>query len=155
MGGDHGPQVIVPAAAAALKDAGDIRFMFFGDERKIKPELDKHPALQAVSQIIHTDKVIGSEDKASSALRNGKDSSMRLAIEAVKDGKADAIVSAGNTGAVDDEDAIMLRAGQRLHAGPLELPAVTPDELARTVLHEAHHIRYRLDHPDAVMTTFC
>jgi glycerol-3-phosphate acyltransferase PlsX len=100
MGGDHGPQVIVPAAAAALKDAGDVRFLFFGDERQIKPLLDKFPALKTASDIIHTDKVIGSEDKASSALRNGKDSSMRLAIEAVKEGKAAAVVSAGNTGAL-------------------------------------------------------
>lgn len=100
MGGDHGPQVIIPAAAAALKEAGDIRFLIFGNERAIRPELDKYPALQAVSEIIHTEKVIGGEDKASSALRNGKDSSMRLAIEAVKEGRADAVVSAGNTGAL-------------------------------------------------------
>lgn len=98
MGGDHGPQVIVPAAAAALNATGETRFLFFGDERRIKPELDRFAALRAVCEIIHTDKVIANHDKASAALRNGKDSSMRLAIEAVRDGRADAVVSAGNTG---------------------------------------------------------
>jgi glycerol-3-phosphate acyltransferase PlsX len=100
MGGDHGPQVIVPAAAAALKQSGDIKFLFFGDQARINPEIEKFPALRAVSTIIHTDKVIGGHEKASAAIRTGKDSSMRLAIEAVKEGKADAVVSAGNTGAL-------------------------------------------------------
>ncbi len=100
MGGDFGPPVIVPAAAAALTHMPETRFQFFGDERQIKRELDTHPALKNVSEIIHTDKKINSEDKPSVALRNGKDSSMRLAIEAVKEGRADAVVSAGNTGAL-------------------------------------------------------
>lgn len=100
MGGDHGPSVIVPAAAAALKQARDTQFIFFGDEKLITPELDKFPDLKAASSVVHTDKVIGGHEKASVAIRTGKDSSMRLAIEAVKDGKADAVVSAGNTGAL-------------------------------------------------------
>ncbi len=100
MGGDFGPPVIVPAAALALKDMGETRFLFFGDERQIKLELDRHQSLRSVSEIIHTDKKINSEDKPSAALRAGKDSSMRLAIESVKDGTADAVISAGNTGAL-------------------------------------------------------
>jgi glycerol-3-phosphate acyltransferase PlsX len=100
MGGDHGPGVIVPGAAAALKKIPGAKFQFYGDQAQIQPILDQHPALKSVSTIIHTDKAISSKDKASTAIRNSKDSSMRLAIEAVKDGLADSVVSAGNTGAL-------------------------------------------------------
>jgi phosphate acyltransferase len=100
MGGDYGPDVIVPGAAQALEKIPGAKFLFFGDEAKIAPVLAKHPALKAVSAIIHTDKKISSTDKPSSAIRNSKDTSMRLAIEAVKEGRADSVVSAGNTGAL-------------------------------------------------------
>ena len=100
MGGDFGPSVIIPAAAHALTRLDDTRFLFFGDERQIKPELEKYPALKTLCEIIHTDKKISSEDKPSVALRTGKDSSMRLAIQSVKEGTADAVISAGNTGAL-------------------------------------------------------
>lgn len=100
MGGDFGPQVVVPAAALALEALGpSASFLFCGDENKITPFLNEHPALKAVSQIRHTDQVIGNDEKPSAALRR-KDSSMRLAIDAVKEGAAQSIVSAGNTGAL-------------------------------------------------------
>lgn len=100
MGGDHGPEVIIPGAAAALSKIEGTKFQFYGDENKINPVLNKYSALKAVSTVIHTDKAISSKDKASSAIRASKDTSMRLAIEAVKEGRADSVVSAGNTGAL-------------------------------------------------------
>jgi glycerol-3-phosphate acyltransferase PlsX len=100
MGGDFGPPVTVEGAAQAQKELPDTRFLFFGDQKQIEQELSKYPALRQVCEITHTDKKINSEDKPSVALRTGKGSSMRLAIEAVKDGRADAVVSAGNTGAL-------------------------------------------------------
>jgi glycerol-3-phosphate acyltransferase PlsX len=100
MGGDYGPDVVVPGAAQALLKIPGTKFLFFGDQVKIDAALAKHAALKAVSQIIHTDKKIASSDKPSTAIRNSKDSSMRLAIEAVKEGRADSVVSAGNTGAL-------------------------------------------------------
>ena len=100
MGGDHGPDVIVPGAAAALTKIPGTKFLFFGDEQKIAPVLDKYAALKDVSTIIHTDKKISGSDKASAAIRASKDTSMRLAIEAVKEGRAGSVVSAGNTGAL-------------------------------------------------------
>ena len=109
MGGDFGPAAIVPAAALALAEAPDIRFIFFGDERRISALLDREPRLKAASSIVHTDKVIASDEKPSAALRSGKDSSMRLAIEAVRDGKAGGIVSAGNTGALMATAKIVLK----------------------------------------------
>ncbi|MFN3701708.1 MAG: phosphate acyltransferase PlsX [Alphaproteobacteria bacterium] len=100
MGGDIGPGAAIPAAAAVLKDNPSVEFLFFGDEKEIAMALSNFPALQKSSQIIHTDKKISSDEKPSNAIRLGKGSSMYLAIEAVRDGKADAIVSGGNTGAL-------------------------------------------------------
>lgn len=101
MGGDFGPEVVIPAAAMAYEAlGGQVRFQFYGREAEIRKFLNEHSALITASEVIHTDKVISSNDKPSVALRAGRDSSMRLAIDAVKDGRAHAIVSAGNTGAL-------------------------------------------------------
>ena len=100
MGGDFGPSVTIPAAANALAKKNDLTFLIYGDEKLISPLLDEHPALKQASELHHTDIAISSSDKPSKALRNGKGSSMRLAIEAVKEGKAHGVVSAGNTGAL-------------------------------------------------------
>lgn len=100
MGGDYGPDVVVPGAAQALSKIPGTKFIFFGDAAKISPVLEKHAALKAVSEIVHTDKKINSSDKPTAAIRGSKDTSMRLAIEAVKEGRAGSVVSAGNTGAL-------------------------------------------------------
>lgn len=101
MGGDYGPEVVIPAAALAYEAlGGQVRFQFYGRETEIRKYLNNHSALVAASEVIHTDKMISSHDKPSVALRAGRDSSMRLAIDAVKEGRAHAVVSAGNTGAL-------------------------------------------------------
>ncbi|MDE2579338.1 MAG: phosphate acyltransferase PlsX [Hyphomicrobiales bacterium] len=101
MGGDFGPSVVVPGAGIARERRPDTTFLFFGDEAKIRPLLDADPKLAAVSQVRHTDVVVRNDDKPSQALRAGRrGSSMWLAIDAVKNGEADAAVSAGNTGAL-------------------------------------------------------
>jgi phosphate acyltransferase len=101
MGGDHGPSVVIPAAAIALVRHPDMQFLLVGDTAKIEPVLTDHPALAAKARIIHTDVAVAMDAKPSQALRKGRwRSSMWLALEAVKDGRADAAVSAGNTGAL-------------------------------------------------------
>jgi len=100
MGGDFGPSVIIPAAAAALQNSEKTKFLIFGDEKMVLPVLKKYEELNKHSEFRHTDKAISSKEKPSAALRNGKGSSMRLAIEAVKEGEAQGVVSAGNTGAL-------------------------------------------------------
>ena len=101
MGGDHGPSVVVPAAAIALIRHPEARFLLVGDRARIAPELDAHPALAGKVELIHTDVAVSMDAKPSQALRKGRyHSSMWLALEAVKDGRADAAVSAGNTGAL-------------------------------------------------------
>src|SRR4030042_3788865 len=100
MGGDHGPSVVVPGAAITLTRHPDARFLFVGDRAQIEPELTRHPALAAKSTIVHTEDAIAMDAKPSQALRKGRyHSSMWLALEAVKDGRAEAAVSGGNTGA--------------------------------------------------------
>lgn len=100
MGGDHGPDVVVPGADLALVRHPQIELRLFGDEAQIAPVLARHPKLAARSRIVHTDVIVRSDDKPSQALRRGRGSSMWLALEAVQKGEADVAVSAGNTGAL-------------------------------------------------------
>ena len=101
MGGDHGPETVIPGAALAAERHPGFTFLFYGDEAKIAPLLDAHPKLKPVARISHTDVAVSMDDKPSQALRRGRGkSSMWQAIEAVRDGKASAAVSAGNTGAL-------------------------------------------------------
>ncbi len=101
MGGDHGPSVVIPAAAIALIRHPEMRFILVGDATRIESELAAHPALAAKAELIHTDVAVAMDAKPSQALRKGRwKSSMWLSLEAVRDGRADAAVSAGNTGAL-------------------------------------------------------
>jgi glycerol-3-phosphate acyltransferase PlsX len=100
MGGDNAPAVVVRGANMALRRNPNLEFVFFGREREVQPHLERLRRLKKVARIVHTDDVVDSNERASVALRSGRNSSMRLAINAVKDGQADACVSAGNTGAL-------------------------------------------------------
>src|SRR5881398_21288 len=101
MGGDIGASVVIPGAAISLSRHSDTEFLLFGERALIEAELARHPAMQAVSRVIHTDVAVSMNDKPSQALRRGrKTSSMWLAIDAVKKGEADVAVSAGNTSAL-------------------------------------------------------
>ncbi|KQU75407.1 phosphate acyltransferase [Aminobacter sp. DSM 101952] len=101
MGGDHGPSVIIPALAKVATRRTDIRFIIYGREEVVRPELAKQPRLAAVSEFVHCEVAVRMDDKPSQALRQGRwKSSMWKAIEAVKSDTADACVSAGNTGAL-------------------------------------------------------
>jgi phosphate acyltransferase len=100
MGGDHAPRMVVAGLNAALKRLPDTRFLLFGDAEGIQALLQRNPRVRRASEVRPTSMVIASGEKPSSALRNGRDSSMRRAINAVVDGEADAVISAGNTGAL-------------------------------------------------------
>jgi glycerol-3-phosphate acyltransferase PlsX len=109
MGGDHGPEVVIPGAAIALVRHPDLGFILVGDEKPIGAELATRPALAERSRIVHTELVVSMRDKPSQALRRGKGSSMWLALEAVRKGEAHAAVSAGNTGALMAMAKLVLR----------------------------------------------
>ncbi|MBN9257483.1 MULTISPECIES: phosphate acyltransferase PlsX [unclassified Mesorhizobium] len=101
MGGDHGPGVVIPALMTVATRRPDIRFVIYGREEAVRPELAKHPKLAQVSEFFHCEVAVKMDDKPSQALRHGRwKSSMWKAVEAVKSGHADACVSAGNTGAL-------------------------------------------------------
>jgi phosphate acyltransferase len=101
MGGDHGPQVVLPGADIALKRKPNLRFEIFGDAAAIEPVLQSYPAVKRNSRLHHCDVSISMDDKPSQALRRGRwKSGMWKAIEAVKSGDASVCVSAGNTGAL-------------------------------------------------------
>jgi phosphate acyltransferase len=101
MGGDHGPSVTIPAALAFLKHQPEAELILVGLEDQLRAELKKHHAESTPRlSIRHATEVVAMDDPIEVALRRKKDSSMRVAIELVKDGKADVCVSAGNTGAL-------------------------------------------------------
>ena len=109
MGGDTGPQAMIAGAARARRRNGSLHFLFYGDEARVAPELKSHPNLEGCSEIVHTPEAIGPSEKPSQAIRRGRTTSMGMAINAVKDGKASAAVSAGNTGALMAMSKLALR----------------------------------------------
>jgi phosphate acyltransferase len=100
MGGDGGPATMLAGAARALRKRPELRFVLFGDEAAMQAQLARLPALAAAAELVHTPDAIAGEDKPSQAIRRAKTSSMGQAIAAVKDGRAHAALSAGNTGAL-------------------------------------------------------
>ena len=101
MGGDHGPDVTIPASLDCLKNNPDLKLILVGNEQVIKSLLPKDLGIyQDRLSIHHASQCVEMDESPSKALKNKKDSSMRVAINLVKDGQADACVSAGNTGAL-------------------------------------------------------
>jgi glycerol-3-phosphate acyltransferase PlsX len=101
MGGDHGPSVIVPAAARILKQFPNVRLILVGQQDVLQSHISKSGLkLGEHLQIQHASEMVEMNEAPALALRKKKDSSMRVAINLVHEGKADAAVSAGNTGAL-------------------------------------------------------
>ncbi|MDG3087621.1 phosphate acyltransferase PlsX [Vibrio hannami] len=101
MGGDFGPRVTVPAAVQALSHFPELKVILVGDQGEITTQLAHLKTLPSERlSIRHADRVISNSEKPSLALRNSAGSSMRIAIDAVSDGEADACLSGGNTGAL-------------------------------------------------------
>lgn len=96
MGGDHAPKEIVLGAMKAVEEFPDIHITLVGDENKIKEHLKQHSRIE----ILHTTEIILGTDEPVRAVRRKKDASMVLAANLVSEGKADACISAGNTGAL-------------------------------------------------------
>lgn len=101
MGGDHGPRVILPAALMSLDRNPHLELILVGKQDVLEKHLKKSSSeLKRRISIHHASECIEMDDSPSKVLRNKKDSSMRVAINLVKEGVADACVSAGNTGAL-------------------------------------------------------
>jgi glycerol-3-phosphate acyltransferase PlsX len=101
MGGDHGPAVTIPAAIAFVKQQPDAELILVGLEEVLNAELKKHHVTSHPRlSVVHASEVVTMDDPLEVALRRKKDSSMRVAVELVRDGKAQVCCSAGNTGAL-------------------------------------------------------
>jgi glycerol-3-phosphate acyltransferase PlsX len=100
MGGDHAPGVIVNGADIARERYPGTSFLLFGDPARLKPLIDKRKGLSQVLEIVPAEDAVLAEDKPSFALRRRRKSSMWLAVEAAAQGRADTVISAGNTGAL-------------------------------------------------------
>lgn len=101
MGGDHGPAITVPGALAALRHQPELKLLLVGQREILEKELARHGRTEDERlRIQHASEVVGMDEPPAQALRGKKDSSMRVAINLVKRGEAQAIVSAGNTGAL-------------------------------------------------------
>ncbi|MGH7276109.1 MAG: phosphate acyltransferase PlsX [Candidatus Rokuibacteriota bacterium] len=98
MGGDHGPAVVVEGAVAAVREFG-ASIILVGDKAAIEREVVRLNAQSLAIEICHASQVVGMAESPSHALRRKRDSSLKIAAELVKDGKAAAFISAGNTGA--------------------------------------------------------
>jgi len=100
MGGARAPEMVLRGADMAVQRYPGLHFEVYGEETGLRPLLAKLPRLAAAVDLHHTSEVVMDDDKPSVALRSGRQSSMRLAIDAVAEGVADGVVSAGNTGAL-------------------------------------------------------
>jgi len=100
MGADRAPKPEVEGAILAARHYG-VQVLLVGQEKVVRAELDAHPVWRRLSiDVVHASEVIGMQEKAASTVRAKRDSSMRVGLRLVRDGKADGFVSAGNTGAV-------------------------------------------------------
>ncbi len=109
MGGDRAPAVVIAGIGLALQRYPAVRYLLYGDEAQLGPLLDAVPAVAAVCTLRHTAESVGNTDKPSHMLRQGRRTSMWLAIQAAKEGEASGVVSAGNTGALMAMAKVMLR----------------------------------------------
>ena len=109
MGGDSAPEVVIGGIEATCHADSKVKFLLFGNKEKIDPLLSRTHYAQELCELIHTDEEVTNDDKPTFALRNRTKSSMRLAIDAVKEHKADAVISAGNTGALMAMATIVLK----------------------------------------------
>lgn len=101
MGGDHGLDIVIPACVRAVRNNANLKLLLVGDQSQVIQCLKKHgSSINSQLSVVHASDVVGMDELPSHALRNKKDSSMRVAINLVKEGKAEACVSAGNTGAL-------------------------------------------------------
>lgn len=100
MGGDNAPEEIVKGAIEALKEREDIKIIFCGDEKAVNAELLKYEYDKAKVELIPTTEIIETAEHPVNAIKRKKDSSLVVAMNLIKDGKADALVSAGNSGAI-------------------------------------------------------
>lgn len=136
MGGDFGPHVTVPAAVQALLQYPELNVILFGDQSAITSQLSLlgQPGTPRIT-IVHSAQTIGNDTRPSQALRRSQGTSMRMALDAVAKGNADACVSAGNTGALMALSRYTLK----------QLPGVERPALVSAIPTQSQHKTWLLD----------
>jgi len=109
MGGDSGVSAMIAGASRALRKDPTLRFIFYGESRKVAAELERHKNLRSGADVVHSPESIEASEKPSQAIRRARTTSMGMAINAVKEQKADAALSGGNTGALMAMSKLALR----------------------------------------------
>ena len=109
MGGDAGPSTMIAGIVRALRRDPSLQFLVYGDEAQVRAELSGHPVAAGAVRICHSPEAIGASDKPSQAIRKARSTSMGMAINAVKEAKANAALSGGNTGALMAMSKLALR----------------------------------------------
>ena len=109
MGGDTGVSAMIAGASRALRKDPTLRFTFYGDEQQVEDEIENHKNLVGRVAIMHSPEAIDPREKPSQAIRRARTTSMGMAINAVKEEKADAALSGGNTGALMAMSKLALR----------------------------------------------
>jgi glycerol-3-phosphate acyltransferase PlsX len=109
MGGDSGPVAMLAGASRAARRDAALEFIVYGDEKLVAAELEKQRNLASRVTVVHSPEAIQASEKPSQAIRRARTTSMGMAINAVKEAKADAAVSAGNTGAMMAMSKLALR----------------------------------------------
>jgi phosphate acyltransferase len=109
MGGDGGPAAMIAGAARARRRDSSLEFLVYGDERQVRAQLERHKSLRSAVTVVDSPEAIGASEKPTQAIRRAGTTSMGMAINAVKGGKADAAVSGGNTGAMMAMSKLALR----------------------------------------------
>ena len=109
MGGDGGPAAMIAGASRARRRDATLQFIVLGDEVRVGEELRQHRNLNSGVTVIHSPEEITASEKPSQAIRRARTTSMGMAINAVKEGQADAALSAGNTGAMMAMSKLALR----------------------------------------------
>ena len=108
MGGDHAPAVVVEGALSAAREL-NIPIILVGDRERIEAELAKHKAANQNISIVHASEVVAMDESPAQAIRKKKDSSLRVCFDLVKSGAAEAVVSAGNSGAAMAAGILLLK----------------------------------------------
>jgi phosphate acyltransferase len=135
MGGDQGLDLVMPAVVASVKQNPDVHFILVGDESGMRSRLPRNLKDYPNIELLHAEEVVEMDEPPAMALRKKKKSSMRLAINQVKEGKAAACVSAGNTGALMATARFVLKM----------LPGIDRPAIVSGFPSDTDHITYMLD----------
>lgn len=115
MGGDNAPDIVIEGLDRVARQRRDVTFLVHGDSARLEPLFDRYPAAKRAARVTHAADVIAMDVKPSQALRRGKGTSMWNAIDSVKAGAANVVVSAGNTGALMAIAMLQLRTMEGVH----------------------------------------